>query len=90
MFVKPWNKDSEMILRQLSLFGRAYTKDMFIPIDFSKNKAIRELTNKDLLDITSNRRKRKTVFTVPLDVMVVPKPFDNGINFHFKRFKLFD
>lgn len=86
--IKPWDEKSEKILKELSLNGRSYTHDMILARNFSKRKEIRYLTDEkiDMLDITGNRRKKKTVFTTPLDVMVTPRITRKGLKFEFKRF----
>lgn len=89
MYVKSWSSKSEQILRQLSLSGRAYSTDMPFVRKFASQKPIRELINKDFLDIAHNHKKKRSVFVVPPEIMVLPKPGERGINFHFKRFKLF-
>jgi len=88
MFIKPWDEESERILRQLSFSGRAFTKNMKFARLFSKRKDVRAVSNGDLLDITFSRRKQKTWFVTPPDITVIPKPGERGINYHFKRFKI--
>jgi len=90
MFIRPWSEEAERILRQLSYSGRSSTKDMKLARLFSKRKDVREVINQELLDIANNRRKQKTWFIVPPDISVIPKPSNNGIKYHFKRFKLFE
>ena len=89
MFITPWNEKSTQILRQLSLNGRAYSKDTFFIKKFATQKSVRTLIKMNFLDIARNHRKGKSIFVTPPDVMVIPKPGDFGINFHFKRFKTF-
>ena len=89
MFVKPWNEEAENILKQLSLSGRAYSKNSGFIREFATKKPIRDLINSDFLDIARNHRKGKSIFVVPPDICVVPKLSEKGINYHFKRFKIF-
>ena len=86
--VKPWDEKSEKILRELALGGRTSTYDMKLSREFSKRKEIRLLTDNkiNMLDITGNRRKQKTVFSTPLDVMVMPRITPKGLKYQFKRF----
>lgn len=88
VFIKPQDKETERILRQLSLSGRAYSMDMGFVRRFSSQKPIREAVNLDFLDIAHNHKKKKTIFVTPPNIMVIPKPGEHGINFHFKRFKV--
>ena len=88
MFIKTLDKKSEQILRQLSLSGRACSKDMPFVRKFASQKPIRELINSDFLDIAHNHKKKRSWFVVPPDIAVIPKPGLRGINFHFKRFKI--
>jgi len=89
MFVKPWSKESERILRQLSFTGRASIIDNNkLPREFGMK--CKDILDQDFLDIATIRNKKikRTWFITPPDVTVVPKPGDRGINFHFKRFKI--
>jgi len=89
MFIKPWSKESERVLRQLSFAGRAYiTNNSKLPREFGMK--CDEIVRSDFLDIatTRNKKERRTWFIIPPDVAVVPKPGERGINFHFRRFKI--
>ena len=89
MFIKPWNKESERILRQLSLTGRAYiTNNRYLPREFGMK--CKEIINQDFLDIATirNKKTKRTWFITPPDIMVIPKPSDRGIHFHFRRYKI--
>lgn len=89
MFVKPWDKSSMDVLRQLSISGRAYVKNPKINRIFGHK--CKELIDNGLLDIASTRyakREDKQIFVTPINVSVIPKPSRNGINFHFRRFKI--
>jgi hypothetical protein len=84
MFIRPWNKESENILKQISLYGKAYTKDTKnLPIQFGQH--CKDIIHQDLLDIATirNKREKRTWFIIPHDVSVIPK----HNNFHFKRNK---
>lgn len=74
------------------MYGKAYTRDMSLPREFSKRKEIRQLTDKNvnMLDIMGNRRTKKTAFITPPDVMVMPKMTKNKIKYHFKRIQIID
>jgi len=77
------------VLRQLSLSGRAYVKDPKVARNFGCK--YKNVLDNGLLDIASTRygkREDKIVFVTPPDVSVIPKPSRNGINFHFRRFKI--
>lgn len=88
MFVKPWSKEAEQILRQLSLSGRAYSRDIKLPREFGMK--CRDIIDTDFLDIATirNKREHKTLYVTPPDIVVIPKPGEHGINFHFRRFKI--
>ena len=88
MYVKPWSSESLGVLQQLSISGRAYTTNMPFVRKFASQKPIRELINNDFLDISHNHKKKRSVFTVRPDIMVIPKPGERGMNFHFRRFKV--
>lgn len=89
MFIKPWNKESENILRQLSYSGKAFTHNTNIANEFGKKH--KNIFNNGLLDVATTRyskRKDKTFFITPPDIAVIPKPGQRGIIFQFKRFKI--
>jgi len=89
MFVKPWSKEAENVLRQLSYTGRAYIKNNSkLPREFGMK--CKDIVNSDFLDIATirNKKERRTWFITPPDVAVIPKPGNRGINFHFRRFKI--
>lgn len=86
VFVDPWNKKSLSIFKQLSLNGRAYSKDIKFIVDFSRREQIRDIVHKDFLDISRCDTKKRTWFVVPPDIEVVPKSVKRsrfGIHFHF-------
>ena len=89
MFIRSWDEKSKSILHQLSQNGRAYSHDMPFVRKFASQKGIRELINSNLLDIAHNHKKKKSIFVVPPDIMVIPRPSQRGISFHFKRYKIF-
>jgi len=89
MYVKPWSKDAERILRQLSYTGRAYsTNNSRLPREFGMK--CKDIINSDFLDIATirNKKERRTWFITPPDVAITIKPGKRGINFHFRRFKI--
>ena len=89
MFIKPWNKESEKILRQLSFSGKAFTHNPRVAREFGKK--YKNIFNNGFLDVASTRyskRPDKTFFITPPDIAVIPKPGERGINYHFKRFKI--
>ena len=89
MFVKPWSKEAEQVLRQLSLSGRAFSKNTTtLPREFGIK--CKDIIDTDFLDVATirNKRERKSIFVTPLDIAVIPKPGEHGINFHFRRFKI--
>jgi len=83
MFVKPWDEESKNIFKRLSNYGRARTTNVQLVRNFSKRSKIRELSQRDMLTITHNRRKRESWFNIPEDVFVTP----HGPGFFFKRNK---
>jgi hypothetical protein len=88
MFIKPWSKESENILKQISLYGKAFTKDTkSLPIQFGHR--CKNIINQDLLDIATirNKREKRTWFITPPDIIVVPKYGNHGVFFHFRRNK---
>lgn len=89
MFVKPWSKDAERVLKQLSYSGRAFvTENQRLPREFGVK--CKEIINHDYLKVatTRNTKNRETWFITPPDVMVIPKPGNRGINFHFRKFRI--
>ena len=90
MFVRPWNKESEKILWQLSKNnGRAYSiNNQRLPREFGMK--YKNLIDNNLLDIATvrNRKEHKTLFVTPPDITVIPKLNQRGINFYFKRHKI--
>jgi len=81
MFVKPWNKEAENILKQLSLNGKAYTKNSILPRLWSRRYPDLD----DFIEVFHNRRKQKTVFLPLNNVVVIPKPKTK--QFQIKRLK---
>ena len=51
MFIKPWNEESEKIMRQLSISGRAFTKDMTFSRNFGKKRIRKELGSMGFLEM---------------------------------------
>jgi len=89
VFVKPWSKEAENILRQLSLSGRAYSiNNPQLPREFGMR--CKDIINRDLLDIATVRTKKthRTWYVTPPDIIVTPKPNQKGVYFHFRRFKI--
>ena len=89
-FIKPWSTESERIFRQLSLTGRAYTRE--IKLSREVGMKCREIIENDYLDIArvrTSKKTGKTIFVTPPEVVVIPKPGEHGINFHFKHIKIF-
>jgi len=83
--IYPWDEESERIFRKISSFGRANTNNVQLARDFSKRGQIRMLCNKNLLSISTNRRKRESWFNIPEDVTVSPVFKKNKMVFRFKR-----
>jgi hypothetical protein len=84
MFIRPWSKESENILKQISLYGKAYTHDTKkLPKQFGIR--CKEIIDSDMLDIATirNKREKRTWFIIPSEISVIPK----HNNFHFKRNK---
>ena len=86
MFVKPWNKEAEMIFRQLSQNGKAYTRDTrMLPVQFGIH--CKEIIGGNLLDIstTRNKREKRTWFVTLPGIKVIPKNGKRGVSFQFTR-----
>ena len=86
MFVKPWNKEADNILKQISKYGKAYTKDTKgLPIQFGHK--CKDLINNDFLDIATirNKHEKRTWFIIPHDIIVTSKINKKGTFYHFKR-----
>ena len=76
MFVKPWSKESENVLRKLSKKRTAYTTDIELTRTFGRRYP--ELIREDFLDIARIHKKDKSVFLLPDDSYVVPNPPNPG------------
>ena len=87
MYIKPWNEESERILKQLSLSGKAYTKNMMFSKSFGRKIKTSGLDDAGFLELFHNRRKQKTCFVTPPGIAVIPKLGERGINYHFKKYK---
>ena len=86
MFVKPWNKEAERILKQLSMNGRAYIKNNpQLPREFGMK--CKEIINNNFLDIATirNKKERRTWFITPPDTMVISKFSKRGPYYFFKK-----
>lgn len=89
MFIPPWNKDAERVLKQLSNYGRGFSiNNPKLPREFGMKYP--ELIRSNMLDIatTRNKRERKTWFIVPPDVMVKPLYKKGKFGFQFNRYKI--
>jgi hypothetical protein len=85
LYIKPWSKETENILKQLTRDGRACTTDTkSLPIQFGQH--CKEIINKDMLDIATirNKSKKKTWFITPPNIFIVPRNSKRGIRYHFK------
>lgn len=71
MYIKPWSKESERILRQLTRNGKAYTKDLKLTRAFGRRYP--EIIDADFLDIGRIEKKRKSVFVLGEDTGIMPK-----------------
>jgi len=74
MYVKPWNKESQRILDQLTMDFRATTMNTRLSVDFSKKH--HELIELEFLDMATTKYRKKpnkTIFQVPKNVRVVPQ-----------------
>jgi len=74
MRVKPWSKESEMIFKQLSKNGKAYTKDTKgLPVQFGHR--CKEIINKDMLDIATirNKKEKRTWFVTPPEIKIISR-----------------
>jgi len=88
MFVKPWSKEAENVLRKLAKKRIAYTSDIQLTRTFGRRYP--ELIREDFLDIARIHKKDKSVFVLPDDVVVVPKPpFPGGPQSKFMKFHFY-
>lgn len=74
VYIKPWSKESERILYQLTKNGKAFCFDTKMPSDFGRR--CKDIINKDFLDIATTKyrtKKWKTIFVTPPDTIVVPQ-----------------
>ena len=86
MYIKPWSKESERILKQLSNNGKGFIcNNNQIPREFGMK--CKDIIGLDFLDIATirNKKTRRTWFITPPDVKVIPINGKRGTNFHFKR-----
>jgi len=84
VYTKPWSKESERILRQLTQNGRAYaTEKKGLSREFGIH--CKEIIEADMLDVATVRNKnpRKNLFVIPPNTVVVPK---KGKFFFYKIF----
>ena len=85
--IKAWSKDAERIFDRLSRDSVAYTNDIKLTQIFGIR--CKELIDNDWLDIAHIKKKKKTVFIKPPQVVIFPK-FVNGrgLKFYFERLRL--
>jgi len=84
--IRPWNKEAERVLRQISRYGRAYTTDTeFARIFGRKYKHIIDL---GLIEIARSEKSKKTWIITPPDVGLAPIgiPDSRGEKFPIFRF----
>ena len=87
LYIRPWSKEADNILKMLSKNGRAYTKDTkSLPKQFGLR--CKEPLEHDMLDIATirNKKEKKTWFIIPPDIKLIPNSNKKGISYHFKRF----
>lgn len=86
MYIRPWSKEAEDILKRLSKDGRAYTKDTKgLPVQFGHR--CKDIIHNELLDIATvrNKRERRTWFIIPEDAKVMPTIKRKQQVYQFKR-----
>lgn len=71
MYIKPWNKESERILRHLTKNGKAWTKDVTLTRAFGRRCP--EIIDNDFMDIGRIEKKNKSVFVLGEDIQIMPK-----------------
>jgi len=71
MYIKPWSKDSERILRQLTKNGKAYTTDLKLTRAFGRRCP--EIIDANFMDIGRIDKKKKSVFVLGENIVTVPK-----------------
>lgn len=86
MYIKPWNAESERILKRLSRNGRTFSYDTNISRDFGQK--YKEVMNKEYIDFATtrySRRKDKTLFQVNEKCRLRPKETRRGIKFYIEQ-----
>lgn len=89
MFVQPWSKEAERILKQLSNYGRGFSRNnQKLPREFGMK--CKDVVNNNFLDIATTKHKEPstTWFITPPDVLVKPRYKKGKFGFEFKRFKI--
>ena len=82
VYVKPWSKESEQILRRLSKNGKAWTKNKRLPSEFGmKCKEINDFV--DIAEIRQRKKERETIFVTKDNSIIVPQ---KGKFFFYKIF----
>lgn len=82
VYIRPWSKESEMILRRLTKNGKAWTKDKKLPQEWGmKCKEIAGFV--DIAEIRQRRKERETIFVTKDNTIVVPQ---KGKFFFYKIF----
>lgn len=74
VYMKPWNKESQRILDQLTMDLRASTMNTRLSVDFGKKYP--ELIELDFLDMATTKyrkKKNKTIYSLPKNVRVIPR-----------------
>ena len=72
VYIKPWNKESERILKNLTRIGKAWTHDKQIGPKFGmKGETLDPFI--DVAWINSRRKERQTLIVTKENVVVVPK-----------------
>ena len=84
MFVRPWSKEAERVLKQLSKNGKAYSINPKLPREFGMK--CKDIFHQDLLDVASirNKKKRKNIFVTPPGIIVR----EQKKGFFFERFEI--
>lgn len=89
LFVKPWNDEVEKIFQMIAHFGRAESTNTKLSWEFGKKcPQLRDMGFMDWGVTNYSKKEDKALFQIKHDVIVQLKPGLNGINFHFKRFKI--
>jgi len=85
--LKPWNKESEQILRRLAKYPVVEWNNCKIATTFGNKH--RKLVTDGFIGISRNTKKHKSVFYRPEGVALMPVPKIPSIPSKFMKFKFY-